>query len=336
MDNSFTRYLVEERSFIAFIKKEIHMKVVAAHFTEIEVGKIDIIVSEITSNLIKHAGGGELLYRVLLHRDTPTFEIICIDRGPGIKDVLHAMKDGSSTTKTLGGGMGSMDRLSTTFQVISMQDWGTLLYSRVVSTKEEGEKPHFDVDIRALLVPKPPEEECGDGYAVVHNKAYTRILFGDGLGHGKHAAEAINVAKKFFLNCDESDPVSIVRQMHEEVRRTRGLVATVAVLDRKSNNWNICGVGNINTRMYTGIEYRTYMAYNGTIGLNIPNSMKASTIASEKNQHLIMCSDGIVTRWNLNRYPYIFKYDPFIVAGAIYKDFSRGNDDASVFIAKVN
>jgi hypothetical protein len=48
-----------------------------------------------------------------------------------------------------------------------------------------------------------------------------------------------------------------------------------------------------------------------------------------------MCSDGIQTRWDLNRYPAILKYDSTVLAAAIYKDFTRGNDDASVLIAKV-
>lgn len=334
MDNSFTRYIIEDRSYVAFIKKEIHGKVVAAKFNEVEIGKIDIIVSELTSNLIKHAGHGELLYRV--SNSGPLCEIICIDKGPGIADISHAMKDGISTTKTLGGGMGSMDRLSTLFQVLSMPKWGTVLYSRTGTPRREGAQNSTDVDAKALLVPKPHEDICGDGYAMVSDKSYTKIFFGDGLGHGKNAAEATESAKDFFFRCDDNDPVNLLRGMHERVRRTRGLVATIAVLDKKASTWTICGIGNINTRMYTGIEYRTYMAYNGTIGLNIPTSMKGTVIPVEKNQHLVMCSDGITTRWNLNRYPYIFKYDPLLVAGAIYKDFSRGNDDASVFIAKVN
>ena len=338
MDNSFTRYTVEDRSYVALVKKEIHTKSIAAGFGATEVGKIDIIVSELTSNLVKHAGGtGELLYRVLVNQGSgPSFEIICIDKGPGINDVIHSMKDGISTTRTLGGGLGSMERLSAMFQVLSMPGWGTVLYARMGAVPKEGLTAGSNIEVRGLCIPKVHEEVCGDGYAVTQNRTHTKILFGDGLGHGKHAAEAINAAKEFFLKSGDTDPVIILRRIHEHVRRTRGLVVTVACLDKKEAVWNICGIGNINTRMYTGIEYRTYMAYNGTVGLNIPTSMKATAIPLERNQHLIMCTDGIMTRWQLNRYPYAFKYDPFIVAGAIYKDFSRGTDDASVFIAKVN
>jgi hypothetical protein len=246
------------------------------------------------------------------------------------------MRDGMSTTNTMGTGLGAMSRLSTLFQVFSLRQWGTVVYSKVGPERSYPEHPRQpDLDIRALCVPKIHEEVCGDGYKVAQTPTHIKILFGDGLGHGPYAKEAMDVAEDFFFGCDETDPVSIIRQMRDKVRRTRGLVASVAVMNKQRSSWSICGVGNIITRLYTGIEYRNYMSYNGTVGLNIPKSMNPTVIPTERNQHLIMCSDGVTTRWSLNAYPSIFKYDPTVVAGAIFKDFSRGNDDTSILIAKV-
>ena len=39
------------------------------------------------------------------------------------------MKDGSSSTNTLGHGLGAINRLSDFFQIYSMRDWGTVSYS---------------------------------------------------------------------------------------------------------------------------------------------------------------------------------------------------------------
>ncbi len=337
MDSCFTRYKIEDRSFVAFIKREIHTKAVAAKFDEIDTGKIDIIVSELTSNLIKHAGDGEILYRFTPNKDEPVFEILCIDKGPGIADPVSSMRDGTSTTKTLGQGLGAMQRLSTTFQILSLRQWGTVLYCRIGTESKhlEHSRSGFDLDIKTLCIPKMHEEVCGDGYKIVQTTSHIKILFGDGLGHGPRAKEAMDTAENFFFESDEVDPVALMRTVHEAVRRTRGLVATIAVMDKANQTWNICGVGNISTRLYTGIEYRNYMSYNGTIGLNIPKSMNPTVIPVERNQHLVMCSDGITTRWNLGAYPSAFKNDPTLLAAAIYKDFSRGNDDSSILIAKV-
>ena len=81
--------------------------------------------------------------------------------------------------------------------------------------------------------------------------------------------------------------------------------------------------------------FKYYLPYNGIVGLNVPNSLNETVIDAEKNQHLIMCSDGLRSRWDLSKYPSISKFDSMILAGALYKDLVRGNDDASILIGKV-
>lgn len=339
MDKTFTSYKIEERSYVSFLKRQIHLEA-APLFSERQLGEIDIIVSEITSNLIKHAGSGEILYRIgAMDPTTSLFEIVCLDQGPGIEDTTRMLKDGISTTKTLGNGLGAMNRLSSFFQIYSLRGWGTIVFSRVIESKEKPDKkgsPPSTLEIKGLCVSKPRESVCGDGYKVKSTASGIQIFFADGLGHGPHAKDAVDQAGDFFLQSKEEDPVDIIREIHEKVRKTRGMVGSLAVLDKKAGQWKLVGVGNILTRMYSGIEYKNHMPYNGTIGLNIPNSMKASVVPMERNQHLIMCSDGIKTRWELNRYPSILKFDNTVLAAALYKDYSRRTDDASVLVAKVN
>jgi anti-sigma regulatory factor (Ser/Thr protein kinase) len=338
MGRAFTSYRIEERSYVAYLKREIHNEIVKGKFTEMRVGEIDIIVSEICSNLVKHAGGGDVLYRIDNLDDGQTiFEILAIDNGPGIADVSRVMKDGVSSTMTLGHGLGAIDRLSDVFQIYSQPAWGTVLYSKVSSVKPGYvKKESMDLDVRVLNVPKPRETACGDGYRIRRTKTDTRVFFGDGLGHGPHAEEAVKQAGDFFFGTEDNDPVSILREMHEKVRKTRGLVGTVAILDRQKTEWRVCGIGNILTRLYHGISYKNYMSYNGTIGLNIPNSLSNSVFPAERNQQLFMTSDGIRTRWDLTKFPSILKYDNMILAAAVYKDFNRANDDSSLLVAKVS
>jgi len=339
MDRSFTSYHIEDRSFASYIKREIHREATHGHFTRQQIGEIDIIVSELTSNLVKHAGSGELLYRIFNHQETEsTFEILCMDKGPGIADLNRMKKDGNSTTNTLGQGLGAIERLSNYSQVYSMPGWGTILLARITTRKAESiiRKNGREIGISALCVNKPNETVCGDGYRIRKMSTGVQVFFGDGLGHGPQAKEAVDRAGDFFLDCDETEPVAILRKIHETVRRTRGLVATIVTIDNQRNEWTICGVGNIITRMYSGMQYRNYPGYNGTVGLNIPNTMKSTTYPIEARQHLVMCSDGLLTRWDLNRYPSVFKYDNVILAAALYRDYSRRTDDASVLIAKVS
>lgn len=347
MDNTFRSYQIEDKSFVAYIKRTIHNEVIACNaFSKTQVAEIDIIIAEMTSNIVKHAGGqGELLYRII---PDPTegngpaddvsarLELICIDSGPGIHDTQRMMKDGVTTTNTLGGGLGAMLRLSTFFQIYSLPGWGTVLISVVDSKRRRNTMTRLTIDVQALCVHKPRESVCGDGYRVKRTGYGLSFFLGDGLGHGPHANEAITKAGEFFMATEEQDPVLIIREMHEKVRRTRGLVATVAVYEAASKLWRICGVGNISTRLYTGITYKNYMSYNGAVGLTIPNSLRESVFPADRHQHLVMTSDGIRSRWELGKYPSILKYDSRLMAAVLYKDFNRGNDDTSVVVAKVN
>lgn len=254
-----------------------------------------------------------------------------------MEDWASMMKDGVSTTGTLGQGLGALKRLSTVFHLYSISGWGTVLYSSFCSQNPELplDKLPLNIDVNGICVNKPPEVVCGDGYRVKQTDQGVQILFADGLGHGPHAKEAVDTAGDFFSRCNESEPVDIIRQIHDAVRKTRGLVLSLASFDRNTGEWKMCGVANIFTRLYSGVTSKIYFPYNGAVGLTIPNSMNASTFPIEKNQHLIMCSDGIRTRWELTNYPAILRNHSMILAAALYKDFSRGTDDASVLVAKV-
>lgn len=334
MDNQlFNTYAVEDRSYVSFIKREIH-NLIKPVFNEQRTGEVDIVISEMTSNLIKYAQRGELLYRLSEEDDMPVFEVLCIDNGPGIGDVVHSSKDGISSRNTLGQGLGSINRLSNLSQLYSQPDWGTIVYSRFY-TDIDYQPPRGQVLVRCINVAKPGEKVSGDGVCVRHLKDKTFILTGDGLGHGIHAHEAVQKAIETFKESMYADPAEIMREMNASVKKTRGLVATVAVLDHISKQWQICGVGNIHTRLQKGLEYRNYVCNNGIVGLNIPNRLESATYSMEKLQQLLLCSDGIKIKWDIIRYPGILKYDPMMLAAVLYKDHARRTDDMTILITKV-
>lgn len=335
MDNlPFISYEIAERSFVSYVKREIHHGAVLEGYPEARVGNIDIAVSELTSNLIKHAGKGELLYRFSNEMHERVFEMISLDNGPGLKDVAHSMKDGVSTTKTLGQGLGALQRLSNAFFMYSIPKWGTICYSRIYASPVVAPEDSNGMKFRTLNISKPGQKMSGDGFHVVHNASHTKIFMGDGLGHGQEAFTAVQLAISNFKKCEESDPSGIIRFIHEPVKKTRGLVATVAVADHQLKKWRICGIGNISTRLYQGLTSKSYISYNGIIGLQLPVTLKNHVSELDQHQCLIMCSDGIRTRWDLAQYPSILRHDPIMLAAVIYKEHSRKTDDMSILIAR--
>jgi anti-sigma regulatory factor (Ser/Thr protein kinase) len=335
MDNIlFQSYHIEERSYVAFIKREIH-NLVRPHFTENRTAEIDIVISELTSNLIKHAQKGEILYRLSTEENEKIFEVICIDKGPGIKDLSNAMKDGVSSKETLGQGIGAIMRLSNLSQFYTLPAWGTIVYTVFYNNRDYSPSPRKNFHARVLNVAKPGENVSGDSAYIKVYPEKTIVFVGDGLGHGHHAKDAVDKAISIFKTSMSGDPSEIIKEINKNLKHTRGLVATIATLDHKLKQWELCGVGNISTRLQKGLENKNYVCNNGIIGFNIPTRLENSRHELEKFQQLILCSDGIKTRWDLVKYPGLLKYDPMIMAAVLYKDHSRQTDDMTAVIVKV-
>ncbi len=334
----FFNYKIEDRSYVSFVKREIHNLIAKAEFSSTRAGELDIVVSELLSNLIKHAGSGEIFYRLSEEDNNKAFEIYCIDSGPGNNNIAKMMKDGMSSSNTLGHGLGAIERLSNFFQIYSMAKWGTVAYVKILMNEpaKKTTPARNTIHLDALQVCIPGEEICGDGYHIKKTGDETQIFLGDGLGHGPKAHEAVATAIDAFKACEETDPVDILRYMHQKVKKTRGLVGSIASYHHLRKEWKTCGVGNITTRFYEGISSRRVMCHNGIIGLNIPAIMNTQVIADTNYQHIIMFSDGIRNHWELSQYPTILKYASPIVAAAIFKDNARGTDDMTLLIGKVN
>jgi anti-sigma regulatory factor (Ser/Thr protein kinase) len=325
-----------DRSYFAILKKEIRVLAFSAGFSERKVGEIDIIVAEMVSNLVKHAGGGTVLVKLIEEKGLQGIELISVDNGPGMTDITRMVSDGVSTKNTLGHGLGAMKRLSDVFQVYSAKDWGSVILVRVFEKTPSSFAKSNVADFRSVVIAKPGETVCGDRFFSKTNEEHLMLLLGDGLGHGIQAGEAVSKAGEAFLNCDEIDPPQIIRFINDSVKKTRGLVAAVAVFTFSERKWRICGVGNISTKLCSMGSQKNYTPYNGIVGLNVPNTLNAIEVEHEKGLHIIMCSDGLKSKWDLIKYPAILRYDLSIICSSLWKDHSRNTDDMSIMACKIN
>ncbi len=325
-----------DRSYFAILKKEIHALATSAGFSTHKVGEVDIIVAEMVSNLAKHASGGQVLVKLVEEKEVQGIELISVDNGPGMSNVYKLMEDGISTKKTLGHGLGAMRRLSDQFEIYSQKGWGTIVLSRIFQKPIPAASWKEKAEIKTVILPKPGEEVCGDGFYYKRTGSQVKLFLGDGLGHGPYAAHAVTEAIKAFKVCPEESPLEILKYIHSSVRKTRGLVGTVVIINLKEKKLKSCGIGNIMTRVLGFAVNKNYISYNGIIGLNIPGSLKDQEAQIENGQTIIMCSDGIKSRWDPARYPGILRYDLSILSAALLKDFARNTDDMSVAACKLN
>ena len=87
--------------------------------------KIITAASELARNMLDYGGGGLVLAEVLEQPGRRGLRLTFEDKGPGIADVEAALKDGFTTGKGMGLGLGGAKRLSNEFSIDSRPGAGT-------------------------------------------------------------------------------------------------------------------------------------------------------------------------------------------------------------------
>jgi len=111
------------------IRREARGLAVSVGFGCADAEAIALAVSELATNLVRYAPGGEVLVAPCA-QDTGTGIAICsCDGGPGISDVELALRDGYSTGGGLGSGLPAVRRLMDDF-TLTTSPAGTRIEAR--------------------------------------------------------------------------------------------------------------------------------------------------------------------------------------------------------------
>ena len=84
-------------------------------------------ISELARNIVSYARKGEITLKVVQGSSRQGISIVASDRGPGIWDIRQAMKDGFSTSGSLGLGLPGVRRLMDEFEISSEPGRGTIV-----------------------------------------------------------------------------------------------------------------------------------------------------------------------------------------------------------------
>ena len=82
-------------------------------------------VSELARNMLRYAGGGEVLLEIISRGRESGIRLTFADKGPGIPDIQQALREGYSTGKSLGIGLPGTRRLVSEFNIASEVNKGT-------------------------------------------------------------------------------------------------------------------------------------------------------------------------------------------------------------------
>ncbi len=306
----------------------------ACGFDDVEAGRVALIVTELGTNLVRHARAGRLL--VTGRPACGEVDVLAIDEGPGIADIDRSMDDGFSTGTTPGTGLGAVRRLATHFDVHSSVPQGTVMVARVRSAKAPvAADRESGFSFGAIALPAPGERVCGDGWAVAVHGSKATMMVADGLGHGPDAAVASAAALAAFAEDPMAVPRVQIDRTHRRLRGTRGAAVAVFHADASDNTVRSSGAGNVVGRIVSGISDRTLLTQHGTAGVTIRSPEEASTPWAPHGL-LVVCSDGIATRWGAETLLPVLGRDPLLAAGILLRDQLRGKDDATVAVLRRN
>jgi len=125
----------------------------------------------------------------------------------------------------------------------------------------------------------------------------------------------------------------MVEALHLALRTTRGAVAAVVEIDLALSQIKISGVGNISAAVLFPEGSRRLVSLNGSVGRDV-RRIQEFAYPWPEGALLIMHSDGLDTHWNLDQYPGLSVRHPSLIAGMLYRDHCRGNDDVTVLVAR--
>lgn len=302
-------------------------------FGETGAGEAALVATEAATNIVKHAGHGEIVLRALGQGGHAGIELLAIDRGPGMANLAGSMRDGASTAGSYGVGLGAMRRLSQEFDIYTAPDRGTIV--GLVLWAGGAPPAGAALDYGVVCLPIAGEHACGDSWSMALGATSATLLMADGLGHGPEAAKASDLAAALLSSRPGLPPGVLLQHAHEALRATRGAAVSVAALDMLSGQLGYAGIGNIAAHVYDrdGGQRRQMVSHNGIVGSNMRKVQEFST-PWPAGATLVLHSDGLQSRWDLADYAGLFGCHPRVIAALLYRDFARGRDDVSVLVAR--
>jgi anti-sigma regulatory factor (Ser/Thr protein kinase) len=322
-------FALDDTADVGAVRRRFAALAALAGLDEARAGDAALIASELGSNVLKHATRGGALLGEARDGDRRGVAIAVWDRGPGM-NLDACLRDGMSTAGTRGVGLGAVSRLATRFDAYTWPGRGSVVTATVLAA-DRGAAARFAIG--GLSVPYPGLTVCGDGWDAHVDGDRATVVVCDGLGHGDGAAAAAAAVIAAFRAAPDAPLPAILERADRAARATRGAAATAIRLDLARRELAVAGVGNV-AAWLVGDAARQLVTQHGTLGQAAPTHIREERHPVPSHGLIVLCSDGIKSRWNLEGHPGLTVRDPLTIAGALWRDLARGRDDASVVVVR--
>jgi anti-sigma regulatory factor (Ser/Thr protein kinase) len=317
--------VVEDSSQIGHARRTAQQLAHVNGFDSTDAGRVALVATELASNILKHANRGELHLRVLPRATGVGIEILAIDRAQGF-DLQACLTDGFSTGGTQGIGLGAVSRQTEVFDVYA-DARGAVLLTRLYPRQDKAADRRIGISQHSLH----NDPACGDVWHLAFDGARISALVIDGLGHGEEAERAARAGEKAFAMAPFSSPARALEDIHLAMTGTRGGALAIAQFDGDGDTLKFIGIGNIGACLVAADKSRGLASHPGIVGGQYRRAQPFD-YAQINGQLLIMYSDGLQSRWNLQDYPGLVHRHPAVIAAILHRDFCRGRDDITVLV----
>lgn len=324
--SSMTQVLViEDSSQVGHARRTAQQLAEKNGFDPVDAGRVALVATELASNVLKHAGRGELHLRVLPRASGAGIEMLAIDRANGF-DLQACLTDGFSTGGTQGIGLGAVSRQTEVFDVYA-DSRGAVLLTRLYPRQDKATDMRIGISQHSLH----NNPACGDIWHLAFDGPRISVLVIDGLGHGEEAERAARAGEKAFALAPFATPVLALEDIHQAMIGTRGGALAIAQVDAACDTLKFIGIGNIGATLVTADKSRGLASHPGIVGGQYRKAQPFD-YAQVNGQLLIMYSDGLQSRWSLQDYPGLVYRHPAVIAAVLHRDFCRGRDDVTVLV----
>lgn len=345
MDESGTTLKVSGMADIGTVRRAAKDLASEIGFEGSGLAALDIVVSELTTNIAVHAEEGEVIVSMVGGETGKGIEIVARDQGPGIQDLKAALKDRFSTGGSMGCGLGSVKRLVDEFDIYSwpaQEDrssgrqyttGGTIVSARKWLSGKVPSSPFVWSGYSRAL----PGCDCnGDAFYVKEEEDGLLVAVADGLGHGEEAAAASRKAMEFIKDNPNIPFERLLIDTHNVLHKTRGVALTIIRLMASYRTILHAGIGNVETRVYPGKGSGLLLPESGILGYGkLPKQRMNKTDWPAKGA-LIIFTDGISGKWTHEDFPKALFHNASTIAHMLFQRYQRQNDDATIVVIKEN
>ncbi|USZ72470.1 ATP-binding protein [Natronosalvus halobius] len=304
----------------------------AFELDESTVEEVVLVIHELASNIVKHAGEGTITLVPKSSDDYRGIEIHAEDSGPGIGDVDRAIVDGYSTVGSLGSGLGAVDRLMDEFEVVPRPDShaGThIVAKRDFQPRARSQKP-FPLTFGAATRPRSRGDPNGDAFVIKRwgDNALVGVI--DGLGHGQDAHTAAAAAKRYVTGHFDQSLTAIFRGVERVCSRTRGVVMALARFDWTKETISYASVGNISHKVEAPVPLQ-FVTRRGVLGNDAPEPLIREN-EWDPEYALALYSDGVRSLWKWDEFVHLVDEPSSTLAHRLLAELADENDDATVLV----